>query len=261
MAPLRARKASSKPVWQRYQFGLECQKCLRRRYYARQDQFGPCPNCGSVVATLVFGRWHIPPEGAAAGEERVRAYRESVRQRNKRSGLMAKVVKIRTRREREEEEPTVPAKASAKPARGGTTRTGAQVEKVKEGRSRQPSGRFIGRTTGLSVTKYQNQTIAENLKKKRTDEEIAKLWRQEFPEATADYTAETVRGVRGLFNKGRHGNDVPNRPIPEFDEDGNALPFRGEKTAARRVAKEDRDEEERGSKKKTTVVKKRVAAR
>src|SRR3982750_724433 len=114
---------------------------------------------------------------------------------------------------------------TAKPAAAGSARTGAKVEKVKAGKgpANQAAGRFTGRTSGLSVTKFQNQSIASNLKRKLTDEQLALEWKREFPNAKADYTAETVRGVRNLFNKGKHGNNdgepLPeSKRIPEFDD-------------------------------------------
>ena len=134
-------------------------------------------------------------------------------------------------------------KAEEKTAAAGSKRTGAKVEKTKAGK-REPgggAGRYTGVTTGLSVTKYQNKTILDNMKAKKTDDEIAAMWRREFPNARAQYTAETVRGVRGLVNKGKHGNDAPSRPVPEFDESGDALPFRGEKSAAAREKREAKE--------------------
>lgn len=163
---------------------------------------------------------------------------------------MAKVLKIVKRRKDEDAAPVKTAKA-------GTARSGAKVEKSekseKSGRSRAASsestGRFLGATSGLGIAKFQNKTILENAKRRLTDEELAKMWRKEFPNAKADFTAATVRSVRGLVNRGKHGNDAPNRPIPEFDDSGTALPFRGEKKAAKEAAKAEREAEERRAKK------------
>lgn len=130
---------------------------------------------------------------------------------------------------------------AAKAAAAGSGRTGAKVEKTKEGKgvAGSAAGRFTGRTTGLSVTKYQNKTILENPKHKYDDEQLVALWKKEFPNAKSDYTVEIVRGVRSLVNRGKHGNDEPRTPVPQYI-DGEAQPFRGEKTAARREAAEER---------------------
>jgi hypothetical protein len=121
-------------------------------------------------------------------------------------------------------------KVSAKEAR-----TGAKAEKGKA-KGAAPVARYTGRTSGLSVTQFQNQSIESNRKRKLTDEQLAKEWRNEFPNAKADYTAETVRGVRNLYNKGNHSNDEPTSPVPEFNDAGEALAFWGEKAAAKRAA-------------------------
>lgn len=128
--------------------------------------------------------------------------------------------------------------AAAKPAASGSTRTGAKVTKTKEGKGTPGSseGRFIGRTSGLSVTKYQNKTLADNLKRKLNDEQLAADWRKEFPNARATYDANTVRGVRSVYNRGKHGNEAPRTPTPEYI-DGIAQPFRGEKSAAKAAPK------------------------
>lgn len=125
--------------------------------------------------------------------------------------------------------------AASKPAAAGSARTGAKVVKTKAGKGTPGSsaGRFIGKTSGMSVTKYQNKTLADNLKRHLSDEQLAADWRKEFPNARAEYTAETVRGVRSVYNRGKHGNDVPRTPTPEYI-DGEAQPFRGEKSAAKR---------------------------
>lgn len=137
-------------------------------------------------------------------------------------------------------------RAEAKTAKPGSKVTGAKVEKVKSGKG-QPgaaAGRFIGRTSGLGVTKFQNQSLETNKKRKLDDEQLALEWKREFPNAKADYTAETVRGVRNLYNKGKHGNNdgeplSDSQRIPEFI-DGEAQPFWGEKAAAKAAAREEK---------------------
>lgn len=131
----------------------------------------------------------------------------------------------------------------AKTAQPGTTKTGAKVEKVKAGRrtsSEGIPGRFIGKTTGLSVTKFQNRTIEENRKRRLTDDQLVKVWKAEFPNAKSDYTPQIVAGVRSAYNRGAHGNDAPRQPVPQFDDSGNAMPLRGERSAAKREARDAR---------------------
>lgn len=157
---------------------------------------------------------------------------------------MAKVLKIRKRAAAEEPEPPVRAgRPKASPIRAGST-----VEKTKAGRAKEPgggTGRYVGKTSGLGVTKFQNQTLEQNKKKRLTDSQLAALWRKEFPNARAEYTEETVNGVRNLFNLGKHGNNdgepLPEHlKIPQYDESGQPLPFWGERGAAKREAQESR---------------------
>lgn len=147
------------------------------------------------------------------------------------------------------------APETARPAAAGSTRTGARVEKTKAGKGQPGSsaGRFIGKTSGLSVLKYQNQSLENNRKRRKDDETLAKEWRNEFPGARANYTAETVRGVRGAYNRGAHGADAPRVPVPEFNDAGEALPFRGEKAAAKREASDAKAAVKTTSKKKIVV--------
>jgi len=144
---------------------------------------------------------------------------------------------------------------TARVAASGSTRTGAKVEKVKSGKGQPGSsaGRFIGRTSGLSVLKYQNESLERNRKQRLTDEQLAADWRREFPGARATYTEATVAGVRGAYNRGAHGADAPRNPVPQFDASGEALPFRGEKSAAKRDAVEQRAAVKATSKKKIVV--------
>lgn len=118
--------------------------------------------------------------------------------------------------------------------------------------------RFIGATTGLGVMAYQNQSLVQNKKRKLTDSALALEWRREFPQAIATYTAETVAGVRGLYNKGKHGNDIPDPPLRGYDEEGNELPLWGEKSREREAAKAERAAEKAPAPKpsKPTIVRK-----
>lgn len=160
-------------------------------------------------------------------------------------------------------------------------RTAVEEEPVTRGRGRAKSadkgkvkksggsgtGRYVGRTSGLGVIDFQNKTLEDNRKKRMTDAQLAKVWRDEFPNARAEYTEDTVRGVRNLYNLGKHwsAKDAdrgrPAQPVPEFDEQGKPLAFWGEKAAAKRAEREEQ-ESPRGRAtrkavaKKNTVVKK-----
>ena len=106
--------------------------------------------------------------------------------------------------------------------------------------SKKTGSKFIGKSTGLSVSDFQNKTIAGNKRDRLTDKVIAKLWRDEFPKAKS-YTEKDVAGVRSSFNKGKHNNDIPAKPILEYDQNEN--PIKKEKTSS--------DPPKRGSKKST----------
>lgn len=148
---------------------------------------------------------------------------------------MATVLKIKSKKT-----------AAAQTAQPGAKRTGAKVA-IKGGKAKgEPTeGRMLGRTSGLSVMKYQNQSLEQNRKRKLSDEQLAKEWCAEFPNSRAvrngRIDAAMVRSVRNTYNLGKHGNNdgnpIPN-PVPEFDENGQALPFWGTRMAARREAKE-----------------------
>lgn len=123
--------------------------------------------------------------------------------------------------------------------------------------------KFKGKNSGLGVTDFQNNTIAGNKRDHLADKVIAKMWKDEFPKAKA-YTEKDVASVRSLFNKGKHDNDAPARPIAEYDRDGN--PIKKEKASSdpsqrvskkppkkvvskatlrkKRIKEEDKDEEE-----------------
>ena len=137
--------------------------------------------------------------------------------------------------------------SAAKPAASGSARTGAKVEKVKSGRrAASPAGTNIGLRSGLSIMKYQNQTLEQNRKHRLSDEELAKDWCREFPNSRAvqngSIDAGMVAAVRSAYNRGKHGNNdgepVPDKArVPQYDDDGEPMPFRGEKTAAAREKK------------------------
>lgn len=63
--------------------------------------------------------------------------------------------------------------------------------------------KFKGVKTGLRVQEFQDQCFAANTKAMLTDDELAKLWREEFPNAVA-FTAFHVKGARRDYNAGTH---------------------------------------------------------
>lgn len=140
----------------------------------------------------------------------------------------AEVVRMKVRHKKPAVPPaaveTAKAKASTKKA---AAKAEAKAPAVK---------RFAGSTTGLGVRDFQNQTLAQNFKKKFTDEQLAALWRKEFPAAVA-YTVEHVAGVRNAWNKGGHGNEAPAKPLHGYAEDGTELPLWGDKSKAAKEKK------------------------
>lgn len=102
-------------------------------------------------------------------------------------------------------------------------------------------GKYIGATSGLRVGVFQNKTLEDNRKKKLTDEELVALWNAEYPNARTGYNLEIVRGVRNMYNLGKHNNEVPVVAIPEYDAEGKPVAAR---VSVGRGKKKDDDEEE-----------------
>lgn len=247
---MRVRMAKRKPT-----LCIQCSRCLRYRYYHSAREIELC-RCGAVTGIVVMGRIEYEDLSDGKEDERVAAYRAQMREREQRqserdeveasrhgAGRKVKFV-IRKRDATVGTFKIVKRNPASKTAQAGNVKTGAKVEKVKAGRrgsSEGVPGRFIGKTTGLSISKFQNRTIEDNRKKRLTDEQLVRVWKSEFPNAKSDYTPQIVAGVRGLYNKGKHGNDAPRVPVPQFDDDGQPMPFRGEKSAARREAREEEE--------------------
>lgn len=93
----------------------------------------------------------------------------------------------------------------------------AKVEKISK---------YKGATTGLRVMEFQDKTFAENYKAMHTDEELAALWRKEFPHAVA-FTTTHVGGARRDFNNGTHSKAYkrPETPLAEVIMDGGKKRF------------------------------------
>jgi hypothetical protein len=114
--------------------------------------------------------------------------------------------------------------------------------------------KFIGKNSGLGVSDFQNKTITGNKRAHLTDKVIAKMWKDEFPKAKA-YTEKDVASVRSAFNKGKHENDAPARPIAEYDRDGNPIKKeKGSSDPPKRVSKKP----PKKTVSKTTLRKKRI---
>lgn len=99
------------------------------------------------------------------------------------------------------------------------SRVKAVATKQEMKASKEKVSKYRGVTTGLSVKEFQNKSLKDNAKLHLSDRQLAGVWRKEFPRAVA-YTENHVAGVRGAYNRGEHGNDVPQRPIKEYDEHG-----------------------------------------
>lgn len=103
------------------------------------------------------------------------------------------------------------AQASAStPAGKGKAKTPASPSATPEPSAK--SGINRGVKTGMRVMQFQDDSYAQNDDPKRrfTDEELAALWRAEFPNSRAvlagRITAAMVRSVRNLYNNGTGGH-------------------------------------------------------
>lgn len=125
-----------------------------------------------------------------------------------------------------------PVKEKAKVVSMKTKKEAAPEE--KPAKAEKGPSRYKGLTTGLRVMEFQDKTLKDNFKAKLTDEQLAELWRSEFPRAKA-FDAKIVRVVRKLYNAGKHGKTypAPEKPLFEYDELGNkvAPPKRGRPAA------------------------------
>lgn len=120
----------------------------------------------------------------------------------------------------------MPKSEKAAPAK----KTAPAAKKSDASQGEQAQGRYVGQTSGLRVAEFQNKTLAANAKQKLTDEQLATLWREEFPKAMP-FDERMVRRVRSLYNAGKHKNEAPAQPLVGYDADGNKIPPRGSKKA------------------------------
>lgn len=89
---------------------------------------------------------------------------------------------------------------------------------------------YGGKTTGLSLKDFYLHMFPANLKAKKTDEQLLKELRAEFPNAKRTFEAKNISGPRAMFNKGKLPGQtaVPSVPLHPFDDAGNPLPLWGE---------------------------------
>ena len=123
-----------------------------------------------------------------------------------------------------------------KPNFKGGSKKKATAAAAKPAKKKAAGGKFTGKTTGLGVSAYQNKSILSNKKNKKSDKALAAEWRKEFPDAK-DYTADDIASVRRAFNRGKHGNEAPARPIPEYDRNGNVVEEKKAAPAKKKTAK------------------------
>jgi hypothetical protein len=172
---------------------LECQKCSTRYEIFSEEDIDLCKSCGSCIQTVKFGFISPEPVDTISSEHR----------RNNPLMAKAKIVKM-------------PPNISGK-----NKKTNKSSKKTRP--SRPAVGKkFSGVTSGLGVLAFQNKSLLDNRRGKSDDASLAQTWCDEFPSAKA-YTAKDVNSVRNAFNKGKHGNDVPARPVLQYDEEGNPI--------------------------------------
>lgn len=116
--------------------------------------------------------------------------------------------------------------------------TDEKKEKPKKKKVEKRPGYHIGTESGKNIADTWNEILEAQDEEKLTDKEIAEAMREEFPERKA-YDESYVKYVRGLYNSGRtrpQEGKVPDKKIPEYNAEGEALPFWGEKTKAKKDA-------------------------
>lgn len=124
------------------------------------------------------------------------------------------------------------------------------------------ASKYRGRKTGMRVMEFQDHTLAVNDEKKnrRTDEELRDIWRAEFPDAVA-FTLDHVRGVRSLYNAGKHTkmSEVPETPSrPYIVRDGKRVVSEYSRTPKAKTAKAKKTEA-KATATPTVKVRRRVA--
>ena len=123
--------------------------------------------------------------------------------------------------------PSTRAKRSAK---GGDEQSVSKSTKAKASLARR------GTSSGMRIMEYQDHTLDINHKTDRrfSDVKLADNWAKEFPfsECLQRRSVSIVRGVRRLYNTGRHrsGVGVPTRLSVPYDAQGQPVKDRQTKT-------------------------------
>ena len=189
---------------------MECQHCSTRYKVFSLEETKSCNTCGSDIQTIKYGRMSI--------ESRKRHSSITIKHR----------------------------KGNLSMARPKIVKMPAAVSKKSKKTAKDPVGRrFKGKSSGTGVLAFQNKSLTDNRRTKATDKAVAKAWRDEFPNAKS-YTEKDVASVRRAFNRGKHGNEAPARPLVEFDHNGD--PVKKEKASPKKVKKTAK----KSSKKKAT---------
>jgi len=169
---------------------LECQKCSTRYEIFSEEDIDLCKTCGSCIQTVRYGFISPEPVDTISSEHRSNTL------------LMAKAKIVK-----------MPPEITGKKKK--TKKTSKKADQSK-------GGRYAGKTSSLGVLAFQNKSLLDNRREKLDDASLAQTWCEEFPSAKT-YTAKDVNSVRNAFNKGKHGNDVPARPVLQYDEEGNPI--------------------------------------
>ncbi len=116
---------------------------------------------------------------------------------------------------------------------------------VSKAKSAKKSGRFVGKTTGKSVSETWLTAFSKARSQKLTDEQISRFMRSEFPQSkSAIYEVSGVRRVRGIYNAGGltgQNDKAPTelcafakdgKPIAKFSKTNGAVPKVAKKSAA-----------------------------
>ncbi len=133
------------------------------------------------------------------------------------------------------EMPKKKTSAAAAPAAKSSTKEAKPAKKKTAENSK-----YIGKTSGMRVQAYQDKLMRENYKAKKTDAQLAKDMRDEFPNAVR-FEEKHVVGIRSQFNNGRRAsqeNKKPEKPLAKFDAEGNPVTTRAV-TGPKKGAKKD----------------------
>lgn len=111
-------------------------------------------------------------------------------------------------------------KNASVPAASPIAKTGTQpAAKAPQADKAERIGVNIGKSSGMRVMAFQDHTLARNddPKFRLTDTELAKAWREEFPNSRAVLNGRIdeaiVRGVRNLYNQGTGGHGTPGKTM------------------------------------------------